>query len=297
MNPQLGNVYAALNAGDRAEARRLLERELQYTPSNGELWYLLGQAADDPAQRADAFGRAQALGYIPPQPNYAQPQPGYAPRPGNVADNWVLPASGQPPRRAWWPFVLIILIILGGAGYFYYKIQRDKTPPPTGGLVITPPAVPTNRTVSGSGPIDVVGEQLPDEGNEHVAMGTEVEYDSIPPASGSHWGQWAEWGDQGESTVPDEMLVHNMEHGGVIIAYNPKLVSDAERKQLSDLIPELSAINKRVILVQRSDIEQPVALTAWTYRLMLDTVDLEAIRGFYDAHIARGPECVDGQCP
>ena len=296
MNPQLGNVYAALNAGDRAEARRLLERELQYTPSNGELWYLLGQAADDPAQRADAFGRAQALGYVPQQPGYAQPQPAYGPRPANVADNWVLPASGQPPRRAWWPFVLIILIILGGAGYFYYKIQRDKTPT-TGLQVTTLTAATPAATAASGGPIDVAGEQLPDDGQDHVAVGTEVEYSSIPPASGTHWGQWAEWGDQGESTVPDEMLVHNLEHGGVVIAYNPKLVSDAERQQLSDLIPELSAINKRVILVQRSDIEQPVALTAWTYRLFLDTVDPESIRGFYDAHIARGPECVDGQCP
>ncbi|HYF66111.1 MAG TPA: tetratricopeptide repeat protein, partial [Herpetosiphonaceae bacterium] len=79
MNSQLGNVHAALAAGNRAEARRLLERELQYNPSNGEVWYLLGQAVDDPAQRQEYFARAQSLGYVPQ--GYAQPAPGYAPRP------------------------------------------------------------------------------------------------------------------------------------------------------------------------------------------------------------------------
>jgi hypothetical protein len=93
------------------------------------------------------------------------------------------------------------------------------------------------------------------------------------------------------------MLVHNLEHGGVIISYNKELVTPEEFSQLETVYSELANKNRRIILVSRAAMQNKVTLTAWGYLLRLDTVDLDMIRKFYNGHIARGPECKNGLCP
>ncbi len=39
------------------------------------------------------------------------------------------------------------------------------------------------------------GNLLADEGREHVPIGTQVEYKTNPPTSGSHYEVWTKWGD------------------------------------------------------------------------------------------------------
>jgi len=80
-----------------------------------------------------------------------------------------------------------------------------------------------------------VGEQIALLANIHIPEGDSFDrYNSSPPTSGSHWATgWARCGiydDEGE--VPDERIVHNMEHGQVIISYN--LTDDAEVERLKD---------------------------------------------------------------
>jgi len=141
------------------------------------------------------------------------------------------------------------------------------------------------------------GVKQPDNGVFHAQVGSEVEYPSLPPTSGRHWPQIATYGDYGDQELPDEILVHNLEHGAVIISYDPARITVDDQATLTALFDELYYVNDHVIMVQRADIDHPIALTAWNYRLLLDEADPAAIRGFYHAHIARGPECFNRRCP
>ena len=82
-----------------------------------------------------------------------------------------------------------------------------------------------------------------------------------------------------------------------MVSYNPKQIEEPTLDQLRQQTRQLSQINPRIILTPRADLEAPIALTAWGYLKKLDSYDPAAVEAFYQAHIARGSECVSGQCP
>ena len=47
--------------------------------------------------------------------------------------------------------------------------------------------------------------------SNHVPQGQIVDYNSVPPASGDHWDDWAACGFY-EDGLPDELITHNLEH-------------------------------------------------------------------------------------
>lgn len=63
------------------------------------------------------------------------------------------------------------------------------------------------------------GEKLADLGRDHVAVGTQVDYNSNPPTSGPHYADWTRAGIY-QTPLDDGYLVHSLEHGYVIISYN-----------------------------------------------------------------------------
>ncbi len=130
------------------------------------------------------------------------------------------------------------------------------------------------------------GESADDLGGTHVADGTIVEsYNTDPPTSGDHYARTALWGVHNEP-VPNELQVHNLEHGGIVIQYNESLSTD-EIAQLEDIA---SQCDVKLILAPRPGMEQRIALTAWTHYLNLDIVDRDQIQVFIDAHVDEGPE-------
>lgn len=140
------------------------------------------------------------------------------------------------------------------------------------------------------------GIRFPDLGQEHVEVGTSISYNSNPPTSGTHYPYPAAWGIYKDPPA-DGFLVHNLEHGGVIISYNPKRIKDQELSQLRQQVRSLSNFNGRIILIPRLNLDTAIALTAWNYLQELDRYNSTAIKVFYDTHIARGPECQQGLCP
>lgn len=140
------------------------------------------------------------------------------------------------------------------------------------------------------------GIRFPDQGQQHVDVGTSVTYNSYPPTSGPHYRYPAGWGIY-KNPPADEFLVHNLEHGGVIISYNPKQIKGQELQQLRQQARSLSNFNPRVIVTPRLNLDAAVALTAWNYLQKLDRYNSKAVKVFYDTHIARGPECQEGLCP
>lgn len=140
------------------------------------------------------------------------------------------------------------------------------------------------------------GIRFPDLGQQHVEVGTSVTYNSNPPTSGPHYPYPAAWGIYKDPPA-DEFLVHNLEHGGVIISYNPKKIKDQELTQLHQQARSLSYFNGRIILTPRQNLDTAIALTAWNYLQKLDRYNSTAVKVFYDTHIVRGPECQQGLCP
>ncbi len=135
---------------------------------------------------------------------------------------------------------------------------------------------------------------------DHVPDGESVEYSTNPPTSGPHWASPAQWGVYSDTQrLPaDERLVHNLEHGGVIIYYDPTQVDGATVEQLETLTQDLYRNRPCIILTPRENIQddKPIALTAWGVLALLDDYDAAAIRAFWRDHVARGPEFGEGRC-
>jgi len=132
------------------------------------------------------------------------------------------------------------------------------------------------------------------QGNEHVDTldQTHVPYNTVPPTSGPHLGTLAPWGISTEP-IPDELQVHNLEDGGVLIQYDcPDEGCPELEAQLTDFVTQLRADPKytHLILAPYTGIRQasggkPIALTAWTRYLYLDDFDREKLIEFVDAYI------------
>lgn len=133
------------------------------------------------------------------------------------------------------------------------------------------------------------GIAFADQGRNHIAIGAaHPEYNSNPPTSGWHYEEWErDWGIQTEP-VPYEMQVHNLEHGGIIVHYNPNTITNPE--ELNTLFTELQKKNKKMLLVSNETIETTYALTAWTKLDTFDVYDAERIRAFVKAYYDKGPE-------
>lgn len=133
-------------------------------------------------------------------------------------------------------------------------------------------------------------EEMPDEGRDHVPDGTEVEYESDPPTSGPHYARWANAGIHNQDPPPDELLVHNLEHGHVVIYYHPDLISDESVEKITELIDQYDGQWDAVLAVPRPEMDAELTLTAWTYKMELDEYDEELIEAFVDAYRGKGPE-------
>src|SRR5262245_35382802 len=135
------------------------------------------------------------------------------------------------------------------------------------------------------------GTQYPNQGQEHVQPGQpHTAYNSNPPTSGPHYPDPLRWGVY-DTPQPDEALVHNLEHGGIVVAYNCPDGCPALAQQLKDLVGQYRS---KVVLVPRRNRDVPyrITLTAWTWLDGFDDVDAARIQAFVAAHRDRGPENV-----
>ncbi len=135
-------------------------------------------------------------------------------------------------------------------------------------------------------------ETFADLGGGHLQEGDpQPAYNSSPATSGPHAPSSTACGIYTEE-VADVIQVHNLEHGTVVIQYQPVVTDDART-----LIEEFARTKGTHILVApRADLTHPVVVTGWTRMLRLDDADLTAIGVFYDRFVRRGPE-VGVPCP
>ena len=92
-------------------------------------------------------------------------------------------------------------------------------------------------------------------------------------------------------------MIHNLEHGGIVIWYQPAQLDAAGLAALTAFVTQQVATERfKVILVPwgGADFGHPIAVTAWNWLLYLDTADIDAVRGFLDAHYGNAPEPFGG---
>ena len=131
-------------------------------------------------------------------------------------------------------------------------------------------------------------EDYPSLGQTHIADGSShPPYNSNPPTSGWHYATPANWGIY-HATLPDETLVHNLEHGGIWLSYR-----DANDTQtIAQLDAIVNQFPDHVILTYRPTDDKAIAVAAWGHLLNLDTADSKLILDFINRYIRQGPENV-----
>ncbi len=118
-------------------------------------------------------------------------------------------------------------------------------------------------------------------------------YNTVPPTSGPHWPQWSNCGFFTHH-LPDELLVHNLEHGNIIVSYN---FTDAARIEALRAALSTVPLAEDFAIVRRYDAipQGMVAITAWGVLDRMMGVDTERIAAFFRDYPGNtGPEFPNG---
>ena len=132
----------------------------------------------------------------------------------------------------------------------------------------------------------MMGEKMADEGAGHVGRNeTHSAYESNPPTSGPHWVGVAGPGIKSKP-VADELVLHSMEHGAVVVWYREGL----DQSDVDKITEAFNNSSGKKIMLARKDLDVPVALTSWGYLLKLQTIDEAKIKEFIETNNDRAPE-------
>ena len=125
--------------------------------------------------------------------------------------------------------------------------------------------------------------------SDHVPQGQLVDYNSIPPASGDHWGVWAACGFY-EDGLPDELITHNLEHSNIVVSYN--LSSRQRIEQLRQAVGDIDLASDWGVTRYYSEIpEGSVAMAAWGRLYKLSPDNTEVMARFFSSFAGNlGPE-------
>ncbi len=105
-----------------------------------------------------------------------------------------------------------------------------------------------------------------------------VEYNSFPPSSGPHYQSPAPWNIY-EEPIKETILVHNLEHGGIVIQYGPG-VSKADVGKIQSFYRDDPY---GLVVAPYSKLGSKIALTAWNepaYRQEGDFKNVDAGNGY-----------------
>lgn len=106
-----------------------------------------------------------------------------------------------------------------------------------------------------------------------------LDYDHEPPVGGDHFPVPSTCGFYGADHPPDELVVHDLEHGAVWVAYDPGLPT-AGRDALRKLVGQQA----KVIATPHDGLDKPLVLTAWARQLGVDNPDDPRVQKFIDTY-------------
>jgi hypothetical protein len=139
---------------------------------------------------------------------------------------------------------------------------------------------------AGCGEIETFEEQEA----AHIGLDEEHEpYNSSPPTSGPHYeipADSAFYPDQ----LPVEQLIHNQEHGMIVIWYSPN-ASEETKGQIEGLVDQEPAAT---VAAPYTDIEAPYqfVLSAWGALQRCERVSQDVVDDFRREYQGKGPELI-----
>ena len=123
----------------------------------------------------------------------------------------------------------------------------------------------------------------------HVPESQSVTYSAFPPTSGEHWAIPTACGFY-EEGLNDERVVHNLEHGNIVVSYN--LATNEDVDQLRDVVDDIGI--SQVWGVTRFYDKIPVgtvAVAAWGVLDTMESIDGDRIKTFFETYAGTlGPE-------
>lgn len=128
------------------------------------------------------------------------------------------------------------------------------------------------------------------EGIDHIPLGRTATYRTDPPASGPHYDLVAQPGLYTDRAPSPGFLVHNLEHGHVVIYYSRSRLTGPARRYLEALTRRYQGAWDAVLAVPRDDDRYELILTAWRHIQRLPAFDQSAVDAFLDQFRGRGPE-------
>jgi hypothetical protein len=130
-----------------------------------------------------------------------------------------------------------------------------------------------------------VKSPAPPGGQQHVdSLSARIKWNTFPPSNGQHYGSWGVWGFYTDPVNP-RLVVHNEEHGGVVLWWGPK-TPQAEIDRLNALYSDdpLSMFGTPIAGLGRK-----VAISAWTG----DPAKYQRNGDFGEGHVAVCPKFDD----
>ena len=162
-------------------------------------------------------------------------------------------------RKSLWLKLIVaavVVAVLGGVGYLIATSDREAS---------------------------LLGEAIEDQGRDHIDPGTShPPYSSNPPTSGPHWGT-PQTCDFYEKEVPDEAVIHSLEHGAIWVTYKNKDLVE----QMRSLFEKESA---KVLVSPRAANDSQIAAASWGRLLKLEQFDEKQILDFIKSNRGNAPE-------
>ena len=188
--------------------------------------------------------------------------------------------SGGPRRLNLWFVALGVAIIVAAAVVGIVLATRSGSAEASG-----PDGACTRQT-------------FPPMGRQHVEkLSSDFRYNSYPPTSGPHYPPGSKapavW-NLYDTPVDEAALVHNLEHGGVVVQYGAD-VPDSTVEEITRWYQDQDTQNGLVVApiwpsiqaTPPADAGKKIYLTSWTHLMTCPTFDQGAFDNFVDDY--RGP--------
>lgn len=128
-----------------------------------------------------------------------------------------------------------------------------------------------------------------DKGREHVEQKSYT--DSELPTSGPHASPVA-WGVY-ETEQRDDQLIHNLEHGGIVVTYRPD-TPEAELIKIKELLSkpfsEPGFEPTKIVVAPRESNKAPIVLSSWQRSETLQNYDKETVMTYVKRNLGKSPE-------
>ncbi|MBA2367351.1 MAG: DUF3105 domain-containing protein [Actinobacteria bacterium] len=158
-------------------------------------------------------------------------------------------------------------------------------------------SIPDGVAASAAGCNDV--EQFAEQSRDHIDVGAEHDpYNSTPPTSGPHYGTPADPGFYPNPLEPEQLL-HNLEHGQLVIWYDPQASASAV-EGIQALVEDANSRAQRAGFVEPLlaapfeglDSGFDYSLSGWRNLQSCESYSRTAIDDFRTEFQGRGPEQV-----